>query len=354
MAERIDHDALFKLLLTNFFREFLDLFAPDLAAALDPEPLLFLDKESFSDLLDPDRREADLVIQARMRSQAATLLIHLEHQAQADATLDRRLFRYFARLYDRYDAPVYPIALCSYPRPRQPVADRHRLIVSDRTILDFQFQVVQLNRLDWRDFLQTRNPVAMALMARMHIAPPIGGESKQRACACWPESASAQRNGDDSASLSISTCRYALLKNRHCTPNWRHLPTRNRRLSWKCSRVGRKKAGRKGCKKAGRKVAPKGCGKAGRKVALKGCGKAGRKGCGKGNRCCSNGNSPASSGPLPDGVRTRLERLPLPQLTALGEAMFDIDTLGRTRCLAGRRRYARHRYRSVDTTRDIA
>jgi predicted transposase YdaD len=32
-------------------------------------------------------------------------------------------------------------------------------------------------------------------------------------------------------------------------------------------------------------------------------------------------------GPLPDGVRTRLERLPLPQLTALGEAMFDIDTL---------------------------
>jgi len=81
MAPRIDHDALFKLLLTNFFRAFLELAAPELAAALDPEPLIFLDKESFSDLLDPDRREADLVVQARLRTQSATLLIHLEHQA---------------------------------------------------------------------------------------------------------------------------------------------------------------------------------------------------------------------------------------------------------------------------------
>jgi predicted transposase YdaD len=32
-------------------------------------------------------------------------------------------------------------------------------------------------------------------------------------------------------------------------------------------------------------------------------------------------------GPLPDGVRTRLERLPSTKLTALGEAIFDIATL---------------------------
>lgn len=169
MAAALDHDALFKLLLTTFFREFLELFAPELAAVLDPEPLVFLDKESFVDLLDPDRREADLVVQARLRDQPATVLVHLEHQAQADPVLDRRMFRYFARFYDRYDVPVYPIALCSYIRPRQPAADRHQLRVAARTVLDFQFQVVQLNRLEWRDFLQTTNPVAIGLMARMHI-----------------------------------------------------------------------------------------------------------------------------------------------------------------------------------------
>jgi hypothetical protein len=157
-------------LLTAFFREFIDLVAPDLAAALDPEPPVFLDKESFADLFDPDRREADLVAQVRLRQHSATLLIHLEHQAHADAALDRRMFRYFARLYDRYDQPIYPIALCSYPRPRRP-ADRHELRAAQRTVLTFQYQVVQLNRMDWRAYLTTSNPAAMALMARMRIAP---------------------------------------------------------------------------------------------------------------------------------------------------------------------------------------
>lgn len=171
MAPRIDHDALFKLLLTTFFREFLELAAPELAAALDPEPLIFLDKESFSDLLDPDRREADLVVQARLRDQPATLLIHLEHQAKSDPTLARRIFRYFGRFYDRYNLPVYPIALCSYTKPYKPASNRHQVQILSRTVLDFSFEVLQLSRLDWRDFLQTSNPAAIALMARMRIAP---------------------------------------------------------------------------------------------------------------------------------------------------------------------------------------
>jgi predicted transposase/invertase (TIGR01784 family) len=171
MAPRIHHDALFKLLLTSFFREFLELAAPELAAALAPEPLIFLDKESFSDLLDPDRREADLVVQARLRDQPATLLIHLEHQAKSDPTLARRIFRYFGRFYDRYNLPVYPIALCSYTKPYKPTDNRHQVQILSRTVLDFQFEVLQLSRLDWRDFLQTSNPAAIALMARMRIAP---------------------------------------------------------------------------------------------------------------------------------------------------------------------------------------
>jgi hypothetical protein len=171
MARKIDHDALFKLLLTTFFREFLELAAPELAHALDPEPLVFLDKETFSTLLDPDRREADLVVQARLRQEPATLLIHLEHQAQDDPTLDRRLFRYFARFYDKFGLPVYPIALCSYARPRTPARDRHEVRIVSRTILSFSYHVLQSNMLDWRDFLGTTNPVAIALMARMRIAP---------------------------------------------------------------------------------------------------------------------------------------------------------------------------------------
>jgi predicted transposase YdaD len=38
-------------------------------------------------------------------------------------------------------------------------------------VLEFNYRVIQLNRLNWRDFLNQRNPVASALMAKMKIAP---------------------------------------------------------------------------------------------------------------------------------------------------------------------------------------
>jgi predicted glycosyltransferase len=37
--------------------------------------------------------------------------------------------------------------------------------------LEFNYRVVQLNRLDWRDFLRQENPVAAALMSKMQIQP---------------------------------------------------------------------------------------------------------------------------------------------------------------------------------------
>jgi flagellar biosynthesis/type III secretory pathway protein FliH len=41
----------------------------------------------------------------------------------------------------------------------------------NRTVLTFEYDVIQLNRLDWRAFIKKPNPVAAALMAKMHIAP---------------------------------------------------------------------------------------------------------------------------------------------------------------------------------------
>jgi len=41
----------------------------------------------------------------------------------------------------------------------------------DCQVLEFNFVSIQLNRLNWRDFLKRENPVASALMAKMKIAP---------------------------------------------------------------------------------------------------------------------------------------------------------------------------------------
>src|SRR5205085_12062238 len=89
----MDHDRLFKELLTVFFVEFVELFLPDVAAYLDKDSIEFLDKEVFTDV-----------------------------------TAGRK------------------------------------------SVLNFQYRVIQLNRLNWRDYVRQPNPVASALMAKMRLA----------------------------------------------------------------------------------------------------------------------------------------------------------------------------------------
>ncbi|NJO07918.1 MAG: DUF4351 domain-containing protein [Chloroflexaceae bacterium] len=167
----IDHDRLFKELLTTFFIEFLELFVPDVPAYLDRESLAFLDKELFTDVTSGDRYEADLVARAQVRGQESFFLIHLEHQAQPQAAFGQRMFRYFARLYEQHNLPVYPIVLFSYDTPQRTEPTVHRVAFPSWTVLEFHYRVIQLQQYDWQVFQGTPNPVASALMAKMRMQP---------------------------------------------------------------------------------------------------------------------------------------------------------------------------------------
>src|SRR5690348_2186212 len=167
----MDHDRLFKELLRTFFVEFVELFLPEVNAYLERGTIEFLDKEVFTDVTAGDRHEVDLLVKARFRGREACFLIHVESQASAREAFAGRMFRYFARLHERFGLPVYPVALLSYDAPQRPEPDRYQVSFPDRTVLDFSFRVIQLNRLNWRDFVRRPNPVAAALMAKMHIAP---------------------------------------------------------------------------------------------------------------------------------------------------------------------------------------
>jgi hypothetical protein len=63
----IDHDRLFKELLTTFFVEFLELFLPEVLAYLERDSIQFLDKEVFTDVTVGERYEADLIVKAKFR-----------------------------------------------------------------------------------------------------------------------------------------------------------------------------------------------------------------------------------------------------------------------------------------------
>ena len=168
----IDHDRLFKELLTQFFTEFTELFLPDVARFMEPGPAEFLDKEVFTDLASSERHEVDLLAKVRFRDRGdAFFLIHVENQASAQEHFAGRMFRYFARLHEKHALPVFPVALLSYDQPRRKEPDRYRIEFPGQTVLNFRFRTVQLNRLSWRDYVRNPNPVASALMAKMRIDP---------------------------------------------------------------------------------------------------------------------------------------------------------------------------------------
>lgn len=167
----IDHDRLFKELLSTFFVEFLALFLPEVLRYLEPESLVFLDKELFTDVTAGERQEADLVVKAQFQEQDAFFLIHLENQSQAQANFSRRMFSYFARLYEKYQLPVYPVVVFSYDAPQRQEPNMHQVVFPNKLVLEFNYEVIQLNRLNWRDFVRQPNPIASALMAKMNMAP---------------------------------------------------------------------------------------------------------------------------------------------------------------------------------------
>ncbi|ARI82135.1 hypothetical protein C789_4036 [Microcystis aeruginosa FACHB-905 = DIANCHI905] len=80
MTNNIDHDRLFKELISTFFVEFIELFFPQLIDYLDRESITFLDKEVFTDVTEGERYESDLVAQVKFRGKESFFLIHLEAQ----------------------------------------------------------------------------------------------------------------------------------------------------------------------------------------------------------------------------------------------------------------------------------
>lgn len=167
----MDHDRLFKELLSTFFSEFIDLFLPDVSAALDRNfTIVPMDKEIFTDVTLGDKHEVDVLMKARFRGKEAFFLVHVENQATAQPDFPKRMFRYFARLTEKYDLPVYPVVIFSYDAPRRPEPDRFVVAFPKETVLQFKYRVIQLNRLPWRRFVHQENPIASALMAKMKMS----------------------------------------------------------------------------------------------------------------------------------------------------------------------------------------
>jgi len=163
---QIDHDRLFKELLENFFIEFLSLFFPEACAAIDLEHLKFLQQEVFTDVVAGEKHVVDLLAETKLKGEDGLILVHVENQAQVQQDFAKRMFVYFARLYQKFQCRILPIAIFSYGEEREE-PDSFQLGFPFLNVLQFRFHTLVLKKCNWRDYITSDNPVAAALLSKM-------------------------------------------------------------------------------------------------------------------------------------------------------------------------------------------
>ncbi|MGJ3205237.1 Rpn family recombination-promoting nuclease/putative transposase [Geobacillus thermoleovorans] len=163
---RIDHDRLFKELLSTFFEEFLLLFFPNVYEHIDVRHLSFLTEELFTDVTAGEKHRVDLLVETKMKGEEGLIIVHVEHQSYAQRTFPERMFLYFSRLFQKHRRRILPIAIFSYDEHHD---EPSSLVVQFPflTVLDFRFLTVELRKLPWRAYIRHDNPVAAALLSKM-------------------------------------------------------------------------------------------------------------------------------------------------------------------------------------------
>jgi len=166
---RINHDEAFKKLLQTFFKEFIELFFPELDRLLDHSQTRFLMQELLVDIVGQESRELDLLLETKYTVLDAYVLIHFEPQSYKEADFNERMFIYFSRLFERHRKEhrlIIPIAIFTADDVKDE-PDTLAMAIPNHSILHFQFLKVELRNNDWRRFIESDNPVAAALLAKM-------------------------------------------------------------------------------------------------------------------------------------------------------------------------------------------
>lgn len=166
MAERIDHDRLFKELLQTFWGEFVELFFPQVYQAIDLKHIKFLQQEVFTDVTRGDKHRVDILVETRLKGEPGIILVHVENQASVQTEFAERMFIYFSRLYQEHRCRILPIAVFSYPEKRDE-PDNFKLELPFLPVLNFHFLTLELKKQPWRNYIRGSNPIAAALLSQM-------------------------------------------------------------------------------------------------------------------------------------------------------------------------------------------
>ena len=148
-------------------------FLLEQAALINFSEIEFLEQESFMDVAGGKRKAMDLVVRVGLKDGSEEfILVHTEFQARRDPDFAKRMYEYFSQLYLRYGKPIVPIVVFTDDAKwRKPVADTFDIRLGEEVYMHFKYHLIKLKHFDYRQFLESDNPLAFALMAKMDYKP---------------------------------------------------------------------------------------------------------------------------------------------------------------------------------------
>ena len=168
-SERFDFDGFWKDLIERFWRELLKSVLPTLYAVADltKEPV-FLDKELRDVMPLPDEQNAARFVDALLKiplkgGGEAWVLLHIEVQGPGGENLTSRMFGYLCLIYGHYGK--LPVALAILTAPRNNETTGVFEAAQHGTAIRYQFNTLELDKLDDGKLLASDNPFDLALYA---------------------------------------------------------------------------------------------------------------------------------------------------------------------------------------------
>lgn len=162
-----DYDGLWKKIIGDLFEEFILFFAPDLYEEIDFKKAPgFLQQELFKEIIKDKkgRNVADQIVKVTLKNgEDKWILIHIEVQGEANSNFSKRMFRYFYRIYDKFDKDVYAIAiLTNYQKSQHPDYFHYDFF---GTKVDYTYNMYKFYEHTIQELEQSANPFAAAVVA---------------------------------------------------------------------------------------------------------------------------------------------------------------------------------------------
>ena len=163
----VDYDGLWKKLIYELFEEFVLFFAADLYEDVDfSQETEFLQQELFQEIIQEKkgRQVADQIVKVCLKNgQEQWVLIHIEVQGSGDTDFAKRMFRYYYKIFDKYNHDIVAIALLTddskHFRPSQ------YEYASYGTSLIYNYNMYKFSDHDEEELLNSNNPFAIAVLA---------------------------------------------------------------------------------------------------------------------------------------------------------------------------------------------